>query len=351
MTNQIATRSFTHKTATRERVPLFIGLAGPSGGGKTYSALRLATGIQRVSGGKIFVIDSEALRALHYAKDPATGTGFDFEHVPFSAPFGSLDYLAAIEYCVANGASVIVIDSMSHEHEGPGGLLESHEQEAQRMAAAWRISVEKAKMSAWAKPKKARRRMLNTMLQLPCNFILCFRAKEKLKIEKGKDPTAMGYMAISGDEIIFEMTLNALLLPGADGVPTWHSDEIGERQQIKRPGWSRTLLPDNTQLNEDVGEALARWAAGTVVRTTSELISAFETCNTPAVHGTLEVERKAVWGKASKEERIALKAASERSQARLTAMLDADDRVPDSSPPVDNPPPPDYGGEHDGDTA
>jgi pantothenate kinase-related protein Tda10 len=38
-----AARSFQANDAKRERVPLLLGLIGPSGGGKTYSALRLAT--------------------------------------------------------------------------------------------------------------------------------------------------------------------------------------------------------------------------------------------------------------------------------------------------------------------
>ena len=58
-------RIFTDAPATREHVPLLIGLMGPSGVGKTYSALRLATGIQTVTGGDIFVIDTETNRAKH----------------------------------------------------------------------------------------------------------------------------------------------------------------------------------------------------------------------------------------------------------------------------------------------
>jgi hypothetical protein len=101
--------------ATRDKTPLLVGIVGSSSSGKTFSALRLATGFQRVNPGEIFVIDTEAGRALQYADD------FKFVHVPFGAPFGPLDYLDVIKYCVENGASNIVIDSMSHEHEGPGG--------------------------------------------------------------------------------------------------------------------------------------------------------------------------------------------------------------------------------------
>ena len=250
-------RTFEDKPATRERVPLMIGLMGPSGGGKTYSALRLATGIQRVTGGDIFVIDTEARRALHYAGR------FKYRHVQFAAPFGPLDYLGAIEHCVKKGAGVIIVDSMSHEHEGPGGVLEMHEAEVQKLSGGDRAKADRVKMLAWGKPKQQRRRMINSILQAPSNFIFCFRAKEKLKIERGKEPEPRGFMPIAGEEFVYEMTLNALLLPNAGGVPTWQSREIGEKQMIKLPEQFRTmLLSEAGPLSEDIGFQLATWAQG-----------------------------------------------------------------------------------------
>ena len=57
--------SFTFRPAKLEGVGLIVGVAGPSGGGKTWSAMLLAQGM---SGGKRFaVIDTEAGRAKHYA--------------------------------------------------------------------------------------------------------------------------------------------------------------------------------------------------------------------------------------------------------------------------------------------
>lgn len=251
------TRTFEDKPAVREHVPLMIGLMGPSGSGKTYSALRLATGIQRVSGGDIFVVDTEARRALHYADR------FKYRHLAFGKPFGPLDYLAAIEHCVSRGAKVIIVDSMSHEHEGPGGVLEMHQAEVERMSGGDFKKAERMKMLAWGKPKADRRRMINTILQLSCDFIFCFRAKEKLKVERGKEPEPRGFCPIAGEEFVYEMALNALLLPNAGGVPTWQSDEIGERQMIKLPEQFRSLLLGaRGPLSEDIGQELATWAAG-----------------------------------------------------------------------------------------
>jgi energy-coupling factor transporter ATP-binding protein EcfA2 len=267
--NGLATpnRVFEDVEAARSQVPLMVGLMGPSGSGKTLSALRLATGIQRVQPGDIAVIDTESRRALHYApkrgERPQPPRTFAFRHIPFGAPFSPLDYLAAIEHAISKGARTIVVDSMSHEHEGPGGVLEMHAIETARLAQLWRVSESKAQLSAWGPPKSQRRRMINSILQANANFIFCFRAKEKLKIVSGKDPEPRGFMPIAGEEFVYEMAVCALLLPNAGGVPTWQSNEIGERLMIKLPDAFRAmLLGQRGPLSEDIGEQMAHWAAG-----------------------------------------------------------------------------------------
>jgi len=244
-------RSFSDTEATRSHVPVLCALYGPSGSGKTYSALRLATGIARVDPGPIFVIDTESRRSLHYAD------AFDFRHVNFTAPFGPLDYLAAIEHCVKQGAKTIVIDSLSHEHEGPGGVLEMHDKE---MGGNFSKS-----MIAWAKPKGERRRLINSIMQLPVNLVLCFRAKDKIKPaprgSDNKEPIPQGWMPIGGEEFVYEMTMAALLTPGCDGVPDWRPEHRASREMVKLPLQFRDLLAGE-QLTENIGESMARWASG-----------------------------------------------------------------------------------------
>jgi hypothetical protein len=262
-----SSRRFTIENAERTTLPLFLGLVGPSNTGKTYSALRLATGIQKVTGGKIIGIDTESKRMRHYAPlpgqkpDPLNGK-FDFKHMEFRAPFDSLDYLAAIEQAVAAGAKVVIVDSMSHEHEGPGGVLEQHQAETQRLAKLWKVPESKAQMSAWGPAKAKRRRLINTLMQMQVHAIFCFRAKKKLKIVKGQDPVERGFQPIAGEEFIYEMMLKFLLLPGARGVPTWDPQHEDERDMVKIPGQFEYLFRDSSPLSEDIGEALAQWAAG-----------------------------------------------------------------------------------------
>lgn len=250
---------FEAKPAVRERVPLLIGLAGASSSGKTKSALRIAEGIREVVGGEVYGIDTEARRMAHYAGE------HKFQHVEFNAPFGSLDYLEAIRYCVGKGASVVIVDSMSHEHEGPGGLIDLQEQELDRLAGNDYGKRERMKMLAWQKPKANRRQLINGLLQLNANFIFCFRAREKTKPVKANGKTEivdMGFMPIAGEEFLFEMTANCLLLPKSNGIPTWESEHIGERGIMKMPSYLSHAFPAGKPLSEDTGRALAAWAKG-----------------------------------------------------------------------------------------
>ena len=261
-------RTFDVKPAVREAVNLKVGLFAPSGGGKTFSALRIAAGIQSVTGGDIAFVDTENRRALHYAE------WFKFHHLDFKPPHGSLDYLEAIK-AAAKVGRIVIVDSMSHEHEGVGGMIDYHEAEVDRLAggadAAW-SKKESVNMLAWAKPKAARRHLLNAgVIGVDAHLILCFRAKNTAKPvfkqdDQGRRKTEvvqLGYMPIAGEEFIFEMDLAALLLPGAAGVPTWSSDNPGEKMMIKVPEQFARLKKDkDLVLDEKLGENLAIWARG-----------------------------------------------------------------------------------------
>lgn len=266
-------RVFGHSKAARVATPAMIGLVGPSGSGKTRSALRLATGLQRVTGGDVWMIDTEAKRGLHHADK------FNFTHLPFGAPFSPLDYLAAFEHCMKNGARHIIVDSMSHEHEGPGGVLEMHAAEVERRASAEAKRYNKERTSSgdekhnfpsWAVPKAQRRQMINFVLQQECNFVFCFRAKPKIKMVKkssseGRERTEMqeqGFQAIAGEEFLYEMLINFLLLPGAQGLPSFQSEYPGERELIKVPEQFFGLRNKPVQLSEEVGETIGQWCAG-----------------------------------------------------------------------------------------
>lgn len=242
--------TITFRPAIRENVGLLIGLAGGTGSGKSYTAMRLAAGI---AGEKPFaVIDTESGRALHYADQ------FNFHHGDLKPPFSPMAYEEAILAAAAAGYPVIVVDSMSHEHAGEGGLLDWHEQEFQRMGGR-----DAVKVAAWIKPKTAHKHMVQKLLQVRAHLILCFRAEEKIEMKRnsegkmeivakqsrtGKD----GWIPICEKNLPFELTASFLLTDAHPGVPL----------PIKLQEQHKALFPLDKPITEDAGRLIAAWASG-----------------------------------------------------------------------------------------
>jgi hypothetical protein len=245
----------TFRPAKRENVGLLIGLAGGTGAGKTFTAFRLAAGL---SGDKPFaVIDTEARRALHYADR------FRFDHCELRPPFRPKAYEEAIIAADEAGYGVIVVDSMSHEHAGEGGLLDYHDAELDRMAGDDWKKREAVKMAAWIRPKGDHKHMVQRLLQIRAHLILCFRAEEKVEMirdDKGKmqivpkkSRTGLdGWMPVSEKNLPYELTASFLLTADAPGVP----------KPIKLQEQHRALFPLDQPITEESGKRLAQWAAG-----------------------------------------------------------------------------------------
>ena len=315
------TRTFESGPSRRARMPLMLAIVGASGSGKTLSALLLAEGIQRVQPGPIVVIDTESLRALKHSN----GNPDRFIHVPFAPPFGPLDYIDAIKHALTHKPSTIIVDSMSHEHEGEGGVLDQHDT----------VVAEKGRSHdqiAWKKPKGDRTKLKHFILQQRCNWIFCFRAKEKIKPVKGGEPEDLGWQPLGDDSLIYEMDLCALLYPGVDGRPKWKSPRLHEQEMMKCPDWWRAMFTREPQLNPDIGEQLARWAAGGDVAapatgpasrpaaqpSTPSLVERFEACTTRAEFDAIDADVRATWRNLGEKVRAAIKAAGAAAERRVT---------------------------------
>lgn len=316
MTFELPEREFSVSDGSAGPIGLIIGIAAPSGAGKTYSALRLGTGIQRVVGGDVYGIDTENDR-MRYYEDM-----FAFKHVPLRPPFSPLDYLAAMKWCAKRGAKIIITDSMSHEHEGQGGVLDMHEQELKRMAGDDFVKRGKLNMLAWQKPKSMRTQLMLEMGQMNLNFISTFRAKEKLKMRPGKDPLEMGFQPIAGEELVYEMVLKMLLLPGADGVPSWQSEYPGERMMMKLPEQFRPFFDraKPTQIDEQLGARLAEWASRLEsITDVNAFVKKYEEAQDRATFEALEKKRRNGWGGLTPEDKKRVKDAQSAAEKRIAA--------------------------------
>lgn len=246
--------SFQFKPAIREQVGLLIGLAGGTGSGKTFSAMRMASGI---CGDKPFaVIDTEAGRAKHYADQ------FRFDHGDLAPPFTPEHYAEAILAADAARYPCIVVDSMSHEWAGEGGVLEMQEDELERMAGNDWDKRERVKMAAWIKPKMQHKKMVQRLLQVRAHLILCFRAEEKIEMvrEDGKMKIVPkvsltginGWIPVCEKNLPFELTTSFLLTADAPGMP----------KPIKLQQQHKPMFPLDKPIDEESGKRVAAWAAG-----------------------------------------------------------------------------------------
>ena len=122
------------KRATKAAAKLRAAIFGPSGAGKTFTSLRVATGL----GGRIAVIDTERGSASKYSDRFA----FDVLELEDQSVQG---YCDAIRLAADEGYAVLVIDSLSH---GWQTLLEEVEKLAK--AKQWVADKQAARASARA---------------------------------------------------------------------------------------------------------------------------------------------------------------------------------------------------------
>jgi hypothetical protein len=237
-------------------VPLIVGITGASFSGKTFSALSLATGMQKVAGGDIYLVDTESDRSLHY-KDR-----FSFRQVPFGAPYSPADYEAAIDYCLGKGAKVIIVDQMSNEHAGEGGVLDMVEDFLDKRAGSDYDKRDKLKWAAQIEPKAQRRKLNRKIVQSKAMFILLYRATDKTKPGAGGKPVHIGWSPETTSTLPYEMTARFLLTPGSEGRPVFSPETNEEKAAVKMPIQFKDWFKPGLQLNSDIGEKLARWAMG-----------------------------------------------------------------------------------------
>lgn len=117
----------------------FKGLTiGSSGGGKSYSSLKLANGFakelskQTGQEERIAFINTEPNRGTIYANE------FDYDIMDITAPYTPEKYISAIEDAINGGYKILVIDSITHEWSGKGGCLEIHSKIPGNSYTAWR---------------------------------------------------------------------------------------------------------------------------------------------------------------------------------------------------------------------
>lgn len=177
--------------AERKNAKIRMGLQGPSGSGKTMSALLIAFGMTS-DWSKIAVIDTE-----NHSSELYSHLG-NYQVLHLEAPFTPERYIQAINMCEEANIEVIIIDSLSHEWNGAGGILEVHGNMAGNS------------FTNWSKLTPRHNQLVNAILLSSAHIISNIRSKQEyvLTDKNGKMvPEKVGMSGVQREGLDYEMTL------------------------------------------------------------------------------------------------------------------------------------------------
>jgi hypothetical protein len=262
------------KLATKKQVKLRLGLSAVSGGGKTMSALLLAKGLVG-DWSKIAVIDTENESASLYSHLGAYYT------IPLSAPYTPERYIQAIKTCEDAGIECIVIDSITHEWDGKGGILEIHG------------AMSGNSFTNWSAVTPRHSKFIEAILQSKCHVITTVRRKQDYEMtvnDKGKQtPVKVGLKEITREGFEYELTINF---------------NLDDKHQCTASKDRTNLFMDQPSfvITEETGEAIKQWCdTGEKIKTEAELVElACVALNTSTTLDELSTNWKAI-GKSMQE--------------------------------------------------
>jgi hypothetical protein len=190
-------------TVTRAKSKARIAVVGPSGAGKTLSALYLAYGITG-DWAKIALIDTEHERGRFYANRSDLGTG-KFLYAALTPPYTPdkyIDYVRSAAQAVGEDG-VVIIDSFSHAWDNEGGVLEIKSEIAKRQG--------KNDYTAWDEAGKVQNNLVNTLLSVSCHTIITMRTKMAYAMEvndRGKTvPVKIGLAPVQRENTEYEFDI------------------------------------------------------------------------------------------------------------------------------------------------
>lgn len=193
----------TIRKARRSAVRAVIALYGPSGAGKTFTALQLGWGLAGGNSDEMGMLDTENGRGEMY-DDCLVGTDgkvHEFWYDRLDPPFTPQRFIDKRNEFNQRKLKVLVEDTISHEWNGSGGVLEQ-------------VKKERASITGWRKWKPEHRKFVDSMLHSDMHHIVCLRSTNKTDWTDPQKPVSKGLMPVQQDEFLFEVTISIELAAG-----------------------------------------------------------------------------------------------------------------------------------------
>lgn len=163
--------------ASKIKRKLRLALCGPTGAGKTYSALAIASHLGKDGAPpKIAVFDSENSASLYSSIFP-----FDVDDEQRTYP--PQVFTKAIEDAHKAGYDVIILDSLSAAWQGPGGILQMVDEATERASRGGRTAS--AFSSGWKEVAPFENALIDAIHHTPIHIIACMKSKMEYVMEAG----------------------------------------------------------------------------------------------------------------------------------------------------------------------
>lgn len=232
------------RKSSRKKTKLRMGIAAPSGAGKTLSALCMAYGITK-DWDKIGLIDTEAGSGEKYTgitkevgESKEKLTIGEFCYLRIDPEYTVSKYVQALKAMHEAGVECCIIDSTSHAWAGAGGLLDKQGKIAARTNNSY---------TAWRDVTPDHNMFVDAMLQSPMHIIATMRSKQDYILEtndKGKQvPKKVGMAPVQREGLEYEF--DVMLDIDMSHVATASKDRTGifDGQYFKiGPETGKTLL-------------------------------------------------------------------------------------------------------------
>lgn len=239
------------KPAVRGQRKLKVGLIGPTGAGKTYTALSMARALAGPKGRVAFLDTENHSATLYVGQVDRWGQRFEFDHADLSDTRPER-YIDLVQEAERAQYDVVVIDSASHAWAAILDFVDSKSNDrGGKFGAGWRLATPR-----W-------RAFVEALVRCNVHLIVCARAKMQYVIDERNNPQRVGMGAEMRAGFEYELdVIGEFIAPTRLEITKTRNSEIAGKV-YDRPGkdladellaWSGKGLTVDEEMRQLLGE-------------------------------------------------------------------------------------------------